>query len=99
MPKGEYDTPGPFEWGADAWIQRVDGLCPLVVFKPSEELDDAEVDELVDLLNRGTHCDVLMRVVYELLRYPDDKPPFSAAHTAFEAVMGREWDDDKDHEE
>ena len=32
-------------------------------------------------------------VVYELLRYPEDKPPFDAAHAAFEAVMGREWDE------
>ena len=40
--------------------------------------------------------DSLMRVVYELLRNPEDKPPFDEAHDAFEMVMGRGWDDDLD---
>ena len=61
-------------------------------------IDITEREELVDLLNKGTHCDVLMRVVYNLLRHPEAKPPFDEAHAAFESVMGREWDDDKDHE-
>ena len=52
--------------------------------------------DMVDLLNKGTHFDALMRVVYELLRYPEDKPPFDDAHAAFEAAIGREWDDEKD---
>ena len=94
-PKGEYDTPGPFERLNYGELIKWHGNEALICIART---DEAEREELVGLLNKGTHCDALMRVVYELLRYPEDKPPFDAAHTAFEAVMGREWDDEMDGE-
>ena len=95
MSTGEYDTPGPYRNEGRAIFSAG---CDFAQGSISARMDQAEQDEFVGLLNKGTHCDALMRVVYELLRYPEDKPPFDAAHTAFEAVMGREWDDEMDGE-
>ena len=89
MAEGKDDTPGPF-WVDPGWkpgsevgagIYRNYGSTVLHAATVSQLGGQAEVDELVGLLNRGTHFDVLMRVVYELLRHPEAKPPFDEAHT------------------
>ena len=96
MTKSEYDTPGPFSLAGDDEFPTIHrwGVAQYL-----GSLDAAEREELVDLLNKGTHFEALLRVVCELLRYPEDKPPFDEAHTAFEFAMGREWDDERDKAE
>ena len=65
MPKGEFDTPGPFRQMALGvrWNDRN-------VMGFNDNLDKAERDELTGLLNKGTHFEALvdaLRGVSDLL--------------------------------
>ena len=54
MPKGEFDTPGPFN--LDGRTIRRNGFRVGMV----SDLDEAECAELIDLLNKGTHFDRML---------------------------------------
>lgn len=73
MPKGEYDTPGPFHLTSPNFIHR-DGRPCLVV---GAQFDEAEVDELVGLLNKGTHFERMRDALGEIVGAavePEDEP-------------------------
>ena len=61
MPKGEYDTPGPFRADAKGVIWKTIGpsvshSCTTV----PKDFDAAEIEELIGLLNKGTHFDGML---------------------------------------
>ena len=61
MPKGEFDTPGPFRQMALGvrWNDRN-------VMGFNDNLDQAERDELTGLLNKGTHFEKLRELVADM---------------------------------
>ena len=66
MPKGKFDTPGPFRADAKGVIWKTIGptvshSCTTV----PKDFDAAEIEELVDLLNKGTHFDNLKSAMLE----------------------------------
>ena len=69
MPKGEYDTPGPFD-RTRMLVRRTFAPASGLDVQPQmsfvETLDEAERDELVGLLNKGTHFEKLRRSVEDL---------------------------------
>ena len=76
MPKGEYDTPGPFQLDnsgsgndniiVDERIKKVWRVCF------NTYLDQSERVELVDLLNKGTHFDEILSFLRDDLCDLDD---------------------------
>ena len=62
MPKGEFDTPGPFTGSLmdSAGIYRALGPHTVRAARFDDHIDQAERDELVDLLNKGTHFDGML---------------------------------------
>ena len=60
MPKGEYDTPGPYMRMED--VVRLKAH-PYAVALLEKHTDEAERDELVSLLNKGTHFDGLLAAI------------------------------------
>lgn len=82
MPKGEYDTPGPF-WLDDKpgfngaiSVYRNTGLNCHYLGSLSPRLDQAEREELCGLLNKGTHYDAMLaalKSVNELWTHSDDE--------------------------
>ena len=65
MPKGEYDTPGPFYVDDDRIIRRK----PLALAQGTLwiTLDQAEREELVGLLNKGTHFNRLLEAAKDAI--------------------------------
>ncbi len=63
MPKGEYDTPGPFYQRGPAICHRnvAAGRSARAMF--AEILDRAEREELVGLLNKGTHFERMLEAL------------------------------------
>lgn len=57
MPKGEFDTPGPFTADDMRHFVLQNGRGVLVF---AAWLDEAEQEELVGLLNKGTHFNALV---------------------------------------
>ena len=65
MPKGEFDTPGPF-WRMDHWLHN--DLRGGAFASFHSRMDEAERDELVGLLNKGTHFEDLLMALELALR-------------------------------
>lgn len=69
MPKGEYDTPGPFRlddkpgFNGSVSVYRDTGEFSHYLGSLSPRLDEAERDELVGLLNKGTHYNALLEAL------------------------------------
>lgn len=77
MPKGEYDTPGPFTRTADT-VHR-EGRAVMILGAP---LCGAERDELVGLLNKGTHFEPMLAALRRCLAEVDDRPELEIGHLA-----------------
>ena len=73
MPKGEYDTPGPFRIGqthlGDHMVMREGQLKALFIFWSAA--DKIERKYMVDLLNKGTHFDEMLAALKEAYGLPD----------------------------
>ena len=61
MPKGEFDTPGPFHLNGQTI--RGNGFRVAVI----SDLDEAEYEELIGLLNKGTHFDEMLDMLHAVL--------------------------------
>ena len=74
MPKGEYDTPGRFWLDVKNNICERRDKCSVIVLTPLH-LDEAECEELVGLLNKGTHFDAMLEALKHVrancLAHPD----------------------------
>lgn len=66
MPKGEYHTPGPFHLTSPSFIHRQGVAHPVLI--TAAQFDEAEKDELVGLLNKGTHHERLVAALIEIER-------------------------------
>lgn len=66
---------------------RIDGAHVLLGMMARAE--DAEAEAVPAAVHAKA-----MRVVTELLRHPEAKPPFDAAHDAYEASTGKRWDEE-----
>lgn len=84
MPKGEFSTPGPYRRDGD--VVRLRG-CVFAQALLSERMDEAERDELVGLLNKGTHFERMLEAL-ETIRdaagesIPDDTLALAPDDTA-----------------
>ena len=77
MPKGKYDTPGPFY----TFYREDPSLTGHTIIRRKPygnpqaqiwgKLDEAECDELVGLLNKGTHFDEMLAALKEAYGLPD----------------------------
>ena len=69
MPKGEYDTPGPFD-RTRMLVRRTFAPASGLDVQPQlafvETLDEAERDELTGLLNKGTHYVKLIELIRDM---------------------------------
>ena len=65
MPKGEFDTPGPFTMDDMRHFVLQNGRGVLVF---AAWLDEAEHEELVGLLNKGTHFERMLEALEEAKR-------------------------------
>ena len=66
MPKGEFDTPGPFSGDDEEIYRSVEGHkfgYQQTVALFVERLDQAEREELIGLLNKGTHAEALFEAL------------------------------------
>ena len=78
MSTGEFDTPGPFTrsdsaepgliWWGSRWAARM-----------TANLDEAEREELVGLLNKGTHFKGLLEVLKEVAEFTNAPATVHAA--------------------
>ena len=75
-PKGKFDTPGPFMMERQPLtgvfeINRVSHkggfVCIVPVLASTPECDEGELEELVGLLNKGTHFDGMLKALREIL--------------------------------
>ena len=88
MPKGEYDTPGPFYVDDNRIFRRK----PLALAQGTLwiTLDEAEREELVGLLNKGTHFARLLEAVSTFVsRYEDGNPYVAPLRAAIAECEGQ----------
>ena len=99
MPKGEYDTPGPFDRHPRGHVRK-NGAYILTL---SGSLDDSRCDELVSLLNKGTHFEGMLEALKVIFEWeyqfqPDEywghKELIERAKNAMAKIQGK--DDDQD---
>lgn len=67
MPKGEYDAPGPFSRKGGMVFRQYGERDDWGVANLHGALDEAERDELLGLLNKGTHFERLVAAVKSAL--------------------------------
>ena len=63
MPKGEYDTPGPYSRQGFCLLGRINETEHMELAEFVPRLEDCDRDQLVDLLNRGTRFEGMLEAL------------------------------------